>query len=461
MKAYKGVNTTIIKDRALFEIIKIIDTYLRDLSPGVKSLTTLVGSGGGAGGGASSSASYVTIANEASLSAERKLAVNAPVTLGDSGPNTTVTLGVSLAIPNLTLGTTNAAGVAGSLIRSDATIAAFDGTIPSDLAVAAATGSIAFAARRDHVHRFPTSLQSVANLSTLTLTDNAVDQTLTGSLGQLTIKPTTQVFISPTTPSAIGAGLVEINADAGARIGLSIQMNTITTALTSQTIKCWEAKFVSSVGSITSTIFTGFAGSTVGLAPGAGAGAGNKAYQMHLPNLSVLNANGSWDEVFGAFIGGPKRLISNPTVTAAAGIKTEAATISATDQYGIWIAQQTAQQTATNRYGLKIDAQNSGTNRWGAYLEDRSYIESPAARAITVLSLAQLATGAVAGAHINLNDKTGDLPSPIAGDLWRNGAALNYRKDGATTVDLAGAAGGGITSTELFLDFGTRAMDVF
>jgi len=52
------------------------------------------------------------------------------------------------------LGTAAAAGAAATLIRSDATIAAFDATVPTTSAVAdaAATGSAAFAARRDHVH---------------------------------------------------------------------------------------------------------------------------------------------------------------------------------------------------------------------------------------------------------------------------------------------------------------------
>lgn len=60
----------------------------------------------------------------------------------------------SFAAPTIALGTAGAAGAAGTLIRSDATIAAFDATVPSSSAVAdaAATGSVAFAARRDHVH---------------------------------------------------------------------------------------------------------------------------------------------------------------------------------------------------------------------------------------------------------------------------------------------------------------------
>src|SRR5882724_6544586 len=61
---------------------------------------------------------------------------------------------VTYATPALILGSAAAAGVANSVIRSDATIAAFDTTAPTVSVVgdSAAVGSIAFAARRDHIH---------------------------------------------------------------------------------------------------------------------------------------------------------------------------------------------------------------------------------------------------------------------------------------------------------------------
>ena len=65
--------------------------------------------------------------------------------------------GASFATPAIVLGTTAAAGAAATLIRSDSTIAAFDATVPVTQAFsdAAATGSVAFAARRDHKHGMP------------------------------------------------------------------------------------------------------------------------------------------------------------------------------------------------------------------------------------------------------------------------------------------------------------------
>lgn len=61
---------------------------------------------------------------------------------------------VGFATPAIVLGTAAAAGSASTVIRSDATIVAFDATSPTTQAVgdSAATGSAAVAARRDHKH---------------------------------------------------------------------------------------------------------------------------------------------------------------------------------------------------------------------------------------------------------------------------------------------------------------------
>lgn len=73
----------------------------------------------------------------------------------DDGGSLSLSLG---GTPALTLGTTNTAGVATTYIRTDDTILAFDATVPSTQASgdAAAAGSAAVAARRDHKHAMPT-----------------------------------------------------------------------------------------------------------------------------------------------------------------------------------------------------------------------------------------------------------------------------------------------------------------
>lgn len=61
---------------------------------------------------------------------------------------------LAYAVPNLTLGLANAAGAANTVIRTDATILAFDAVVPNVIECddAAATGAATVAARRDHEH---------------------------------------------------------------------------------------------------------------------------------------------------------------------------------------------------------------------------------------------------------------------------------------------------------------------
>jgi hypothetical protein len=63
----------------------------------------------------------------------------------------------AFATPSIALATSASGGAASTVIRSDATIAAFDATAPVTQAFSdvAATGSAAFAARRDHKHGMP------------------------------------------------------------------------------------------------------------------------------------------------------------------------------------------------------------------------------------------------------------------------------------------------------------------
>ena len=71
----------------------------------------------------------------------------------------------AFATPAIVLGTAAAAGVAGTAIRSDSTILAFDATTPATIAAdgAGAVGAAAVAARRDHNHPFATSATAGAN----------------------------------------------------------------------------------------------------------------------------------------------------------------------------------------------------------------------------------------------------------------------------------------------------------
>jgi hypothetical protein len=80
--------------------------------------------------------------------------------------------GSTFATPAIVLGTAAAAGAATTTIRSDSTIVAFDATVPVTQAFgdAAATGSVAKAARRDHVHGMPAT-PAAGGVGPLLITD--------------------------------------------------------------------------------------------------------------------------------------------------------------------------------------------------------------------------------------------------------------------------------------------------
>lgn len=84
--------------------------------------------------------------------------------------------GLPFAGPALTLGTTNADGVAATAIRSDATLAVFDAIAPTTQAMgdSANVGTVSKAARRDHAHGLPafgTSAGTVAQGNDSRLSD--------------------------------------------------------------------------------------------------------------------------------------------------------------------------------------------------------------------------------------------------------------------------------------------------
>ena len=76
-----------------------------------------------------------------------------------NSPGTVNVAGIVSATPSLTLSTSNSAGSASTYVATDATVAAFDATVPTTMTygASAATGSAGVAARRDHAHGGVTS----------------------------------------------------------------------------------------------------------------------------------------------------------------------------------------------------------------------------------------------------------------------------------------------------------------
>lgn len=83
--------------------------------------------------------------------------------------------GASIGTPALTLSTTNSAGSGPDVVATDATIAAFDSTVPVTQAFgdSAATGSAGKAARRDHKHGMPAAPSGGTPALTLSTTNSA------------------------------------------------------------------------------------------------------------------------------------------------------------------------------------------------------------------------------------------------------------------------------------------------
>jgi hypothetical protein len=106
---------------------------------------------------------------------------------GTPGTWADVGTGAAFVTPSIALGSSAAAGSAATVIRSDATIAAFDATAPTTQAFgdAAAVGTAAFAARRDHKHAWPANVTE-ANIS---LSNVATNDVTTARHGFVPIAP--------------------------------------------------------------------------------------------------------------------------------------------------------------------------------------------------------------------------------------------------------------------------------
>ncbi len=108
-------------------------------------------------------------------------------------------VGAAFAVPAIVLGTADAAGSAVTVIRSDATILAFDATAPVTAAIgdSAAIGSAAVAARRDHRHGMPT-FGSPVSVGTANANGSATTIARSDHVHQGASTTTGQILISDT-----------------------------------------------------------------------------------------------------------------------------------------------------------------------------------------------------------------------------------------------------------------------
>lgn len=274
--------------------------------------------------------------------------------------------------PALTLGTVNTIGSTTTAISINSAIALFGTGLPAALASSALAGTSAYAARADHVHLFPTSLQSAATASTLALTDDATNQKLTGNLGFLEINPSDGGYVLVTTNgTGSAAQMMQITPLPSASMdALKITISNPSGVQSSQTFRGFNFAAAMAFGMTACTMSA--ADIQFNLTPTAGSSGTNNLYQMRLTGGLINNANASFTDVVALDISGARRLVSGVTVTnPTATIRLECPTIGGTSQFGLYIRQRTAQVTAANRIGIRIDAQNSGTNRWSIKTSDR------------------------------------------------------------------------------------------
>ncbi len=347
--SWKGIATNAVADKATRDNFRAINLYLRSVSKGLAGGTAEAPADGLPG------EAYVTIGNTGGLSQERALAVAAPITFSDGGAGGSVTIGASMVVPAFVLGTTAAAGSATSLVRSDATIAAFDTTAPANSdAGAAVVGVIAKSARRDHKHLITTASPSGGHAAS----------------------------------ASIGTATSLLRSDAIFEFATALQ-----SAANSFKITATDNGTILTLASPRDTTFD------------IGSGGILDSLTFDLTDSIVAG------QVF--FRGAGSSLISWLMTSISTSIS---------------MNQTTAIIQATGDPGdLKLAINNDGN----IILQS-----SPATDPNTVANVVQLSTGDVAGAHFNFNDKLGIDPSPSAGDLTRNGDALNYETSAGGTTNL-------------------------
>ncbi len=122
---------------------------------------------------------------------------------------------VTFGTPAIVLGSSAAAGSIDEPIRRDATIAAFDTTVPSTQAFgdSAAVGTAAFAPRRDHKHAMPATPVTTINKTGSTALTGAV--TLTGGTGVTLTQSSQDISIAATGASGLAHSYLGTNSIGG------------------------------------------------------------------------------------------------------------------------------------------------------------------------------------------------------------------------------------------------------
>lgn len=127
--------------------------------------------------------------------------------------------GATFAAPALTLGTSNVAGAAATVLATDSTILAFDATAPTTQALgdAAAAGSATVTARRDHKHAMPSATATASGLTMATAKMLGRATVGTGALEEIATTGTGSAVLA-TSPALVTPALGTPSALVGTNI---------------------------------------------------------------------------------------------------------------------------------------------------------------------------------------------------------------------------------------------------
>ncbi len=142
----------------------------------------------------------------------------------------------SPATPALTLSTANSIGTSVSFVASNATLAVFDTTVPTTQAFgdAAAVGTAAFAARRDHKHAMPVDPTKPIYDFTVSVAQSTVNSTVDGiTVANFGTRGMLEIFMYLRSDEVANSSNVNINfnGDSGAnydRGGVQVLNATVT-----------------------------------------------------------------------------------------------------------------------------------------------------------------------------------------------------------------------------------------
>lgn len=305
--------------------------------------------------GLGTSATFICVTNETALTNERRLVVSQPLVRTDAGANSTLTIGISAggfgttlsAIPTIGFSSVYAAGSASTLVRTDATLKA------------------------------PSLLLSTPTEVVMSLSDDAVSTLQLNGTSGFTVLGFSFAQLTLTAPANAATSRLQVNIDPDFN-NVGIQSAWAGGEFEGASYASWDAKMGGPGSGVSDATVCGFDTSTLSLNP-TGVISSGLNYFYGIRCLPVIANNGaSFTDAAAGYFRGVRRSFVSPFIAYQAGIIVEPPTAGTSAQFGILIRQQTAQATGSNRYGIYIDSQNSGTNRWSIYgVSDRAQFTGP------------------------------------------------------------------------------------